>query len=93
MNTFTQEELDMIQYRIDDPDWDISQQGDLWEMLPRLLQAAAELSAYRPAVEECDLVVNLMRSDSSFKLVTAARVPRKLYWATDTEGNNILDTQ
>jgi hypothetical protein len=41
MNTaFTHEELETLQRRIDDPDWDISQQNDVYEMLPRLLEMA-----------------------------------------------------
>lgn len=37
---FTDEELEMLQWRIDDPDWDISQRNDVWELLPRLLEVA-----------------------------------------------------
>lgn len=41
MSEFTTEELEMLQRRIDDPDWDISQRGEVWELLPMLLEAAA----------------------------------------------------
>jgi hypothetical protein len=37
---FTDEELEMLQWRIDDPDWDMSQRNDVWELLPRLLEVA-----------------------------------------------------
>jgi hypothetical protein len=37
---FTDEELEMLQRRIDDPDWDMSQRNDVWELLPRLLEVA-----------------------------------------------------
>jgi hypothetical protein len=41
MNTaFTREELEIMQRRVDDPDWDISQQNEVYEMLPRLLEMA-----------------------------------------------------
>ena len=40
LTAFTPEELDELQNRIDDPDWDISQQADVYEMLPRLLELA-----------------------------------------------------
>lgn len=39
MKEITAEDLEMLQERIDDPDWDISQQNDVWELLPRLLEA------------------------------------------------------
>jgi hypothetical protein len=39
MSEFTTDELETLQRRIDDPDWDISQCNDVWEMLPRLLEA------------------------------------------------------
>lgn len=37
---FTEDELETLQQRIDDPDWDVSQQNDIYEMLPRLLEMA-----------------------------------------------------
>lgn len=37
---FTDEELEMLQYLIDDPDWDMTQRAYIWERLPRLLDAA-----------------------------------------------------
>ena len=37
----TNEELEMLQRRIDDPDWDVSQKNDVWELLPNLLAAVA----------------------------------------------------
>lgn len=40
LTAFTAEELETLQHRIDDPDWDISQQADVYEMLPRLLELA-----------------------------------------------------
>lgn len=41
ISKITDEELEMLQRRIDDPDWDISQQNDVWELLPSLLKAVA----------------------------------------------------
>ena len=46
-STLTQDELGMLIERIDDPDWDISQQNDVWEILPRLVSLAQENAAYR----------------------------------------------
>lgn len=42
MKTLTQEQVEMIQRRIDDPDWDISQQNDVYEVLPLFLEMKEE---------------------------------------------------
>lgn len=45
----TQEEIDMLLFRVDDPDWDVSQRGDVWELLPRLIGLAQSCAnALRP---------------------------------------------
>jgi hypothetical protein len=35
-------------------------------------------------LDEKDAIVNLMKSNPAFRLITATRVPKKMYWADDT---------
>lgn len=42
MSELTQEQVEMIQRRIDDHDWDISQQNDVYELLPLFLEMKEE---------------------------------------------------
>lgn len=51
---FSNEEIELLQRRIDDPDWDISQQNDVWEMLPRLLELNTQLDNLRQEEERAD---------------------------------------
>jgi hypothetical protein len=52
MTIFTQEELEMLKERIDDPDWDISQRNDVYELLPKVVKANALLDGFEKALDE-----------------------------------------
>lgn len=47
----TDDEREMLEYYINDPDWDVSQRGDVWELLPRLIALGDSAIAARAECE------------------------------------------
>lgn len=75
MSDFTAEELEMLQRRIDDPDWDISQQNDVWELLPKLLKAVEENTeqAQRITMLISDLSKYEVRHEVDIRIIESLR--------------------
>lgn len=60
----TAEEVELLQYLIDDPDWDVSQRGEVWELLPKLLSAAQRAAPLQGAARAVvDVAIELCKTN------------------------------